>query len=142
MAKMRVYEYAKAINVSSKEILTALKNMDIVVNNHMAMLEEKTIKQLDAKFKKGGAGVTSQKPAETNKNKPQGINQQPAGNQPNKIRDGKKNDVQNNQFNKNKKNNNNNKNKNKRNHNNKNQYQQKPLKPKKSFLRKLRFPAL
>ncbi len=41
MAKMRVYEYAKAINVSSKEILTALKNMDIVVNNHMAMLEEK-----------------------------------------------------------------------------------------------------
>ncbi|MCG0587699.1 translation initiation factor IF-2 [Bacillus velezensis] len=139
MAKMRVYEYAKAINVSSKEILTALKNMDIVVNNHMAMLEEKTIKQLDAKFKKGGAGVTSQKPAETNKNKPQGINQQPAGNQPNKIRDGKKNDVQNNQFNKNKKNNNNNKNKNKRNHNNKNQYQHKPLKPKKELPEKITF---
>lgn len=140
MAKMRVYEYAKAINVSSKEILTALKNMDIVVNNHMAMLEEKTIKQLDAKFKKGGAGVTSQKPAETNKNKPQGINQQPAGNQPNKIRDGKKNDVQNNQFNKNKKNNNNNnKNKNKRNHNNKSQYQQKPLKPKKELPEKITF---
>ncbi|MEG9460941.1 translation initiation factor IF-2 [Bacillus amyloliquefaciens] len=139
MAKMRVYEYAKAINVSSKEILTALKNMDIVVNNHMAMLEEKIIKQLDAKFKKGGAGVTSQKPAETNKNKPQGINQQPAGNQPNKIRDGKKNDVQNNQFNKNKKNNNNNKNKNKRNHNNKNQYQQKPLKPKKELPEKITF---
>ncbi|OQV50586.1 translation initiation factor IF-2 [Bacillus velezensis] len=139
MAKMRVYEYAKAINVSSKEILTALKNMDIVVNNHMAMLEEKTIKQLDAKFKKGGAGVTSQKPGETNKNKPQGINQQPAGNQPNKIRDGKKNDVQNNQFNKNKKNNNNNKNKNKRNHNNKNQYLQKPLKPKKELPEKITF---
>nr|MDH3076970.1 translation initiation factor IF-2 [Bacillus velezensis] len=138
MAKMRVYEYAKAINVSSKEILTALKNMDIVVNNHMAMLEEKTIKRLDAKFKKGGAGVTSQKPAETNKNKPQGINQRPAGNQPNKIRDGKKNDVQNNQFNKNKKNNNN-KNKNKRNHNNKNQYQQKPLKPKKELPEKITF---
>ncbi|MCZ4248667.1 translation initiation factor IF-2 [Bacillus amyloliquefaciens] len=141
MAKMRVYEYAKAINVSSKEILTALKNMDIVVNNHMATLEEKTIKQLDAKFKKGGAGVKSQKPAETNKNKqPQGVNQQPAGNQPNKIRDGKKNDVQNNQFNKNKKNNNNNnKNKNKRNHNNKNQHQQKPLKPKKELPEKITF---
>ncbi|WP_045926442.1 translation initiation factor IF-2 [Bacillus siamensis] len=140
MAKMRVYEYAKAINVSSKEILTALKNMDIVVNNHMATLEEKTIKQLDAKFKKGGADVKSQKPAETNKNKqPQGVNQQPAGNQPNKIRDGKKNDVQNNQFNKNKKNNNNNKNKNKRNHNNKNQHQQKPLKPKKELPEKITF---
>ncbi|MEH7664401.1 translation initiation factor IF-2, partial [Bacillus velezensis] len=57
---------------------------------------------------------------------------------PNKIRDGKKNDVQNNQFNKNKKNNNN-KNKNKRNHNNKNQYQQKPLKPKKELPEKITF---
>ncbi len=73
MAKMRVYEYAKALNVSSKEILTALKNMDLEVNNHMAMLEEKAIKQLDAKYKKGGAAAKSQKPAETNKNKqPQG----------------------------------------------------------------------
>lgn len=52
MAKMRVYEYAKALNVSSKEILTALKNMDLEVNNHMAMLEEKAIKKLDAKYKK------------------------------------------------------------------------------------------
>lgn len=52
MAKMRVYEYAKALNVSSKEILTALKNMDLEVNNHMAMLEEKAIKQLDAKYKR------------------------------------------------------------------------------------------
>ncbi|NTU26569.1 translation initiation factor IF-2 [Bacillus tequilensis] len=138
MAKMRVYEYAKALNVSSKEILTALKNMDLEVNNHMAMLEEKAIKQLDAKYKKGGAAATSQKPAETNKNKqPQGVNQQSAGNQPNKIRDGKKNDVQNNQFNKNKKNNNNKKNK--RNHNNKNQHQQKPVKPKKELPEKITF---
>lgn len=139
MAKMRVYEYAKALNVSSKEILTALKNMDLEVNNHMAMLEEKAIKQLDAKFKKGGAAVKSQKPAETNKNKqPQGVNQQSAGNQPNKIRDGKKNDVQNNQFNKNKKNNNNKKNK-RNNNNNRNQHQQKPVKPKKELPKKITF---
>lgn len=139
MAKMRVYEYAKALNVSSKEILTALKNMDLEVNNHMAMLEEKAIKQLDAKFKKGGAAVKSQKPAETNKNKqPQGVNQQSAGNQPNKIQDGKKNDVQNNQFNKNKKNNNNKKNK-RNNNNNRNQHQQKPVKPKKELPEKITF---
>lgn len=139
MAKMRVYEYAKALNVSSKEILTALKNMDLEVNNHMAMLEEKAIKQLDAKFKKDGAAVKSQKPAETNKNKqPQGVNQQSAGNQPNKIRDGKKNDVQNNQFNKNKKNNNNKKNK-RNNNNNRNQHQQKPVKPKKELPEKITF---
>lgn len=139
MAKMRVYEYAKALNVSSKEILTALKNMDLEVNNHMAMLEEKAIKKLDAKYKKGGAAAKSQKPAETNKNKqPQGVNQQSAGNQPNKIRDGKKNDVQNNQFNKNKKNNNNKKNK-RNNNNNKNQHQQKPVKPKKELPEKITF---
>ncbi|RCK10941.1 hypothetical protein DT075_25960 [Bacillus licheniformis] len=29
MAKMRVYEYAKAINVSSKDIIAALKDMNI-----------------------------------------------------------------------------------------------------------------
>ncbi|QWF76188.1 translation initiation factor IF-2 [Bacillus subtilis] len=139
MAKMRVYEYAKALNVSSKEILTALKNMDLEVNNHMAMLEEKAIKKLDAKYKKGSAAAKSQKPAETNKNKqPQGVNQQSAGNQPNKIRDGKKNDVQNNQFNKNKKNNNNKKNK-RNNNNNKNQHQQKPVKPKKELPEKITF---
>lgn len=52
MAKMRVYEYAKAINVSSKEILTALKNMDIVVNNHMAMLEERPLSGLMRNLKR------------------------------------------------------------------------------------------
>lgn len=52
MAKMRVYEYAKAINVSSKDIIAALKDMNIEVNNHMAMIEENAIKQLDQKFKK------------------------------------------------------------------------------------------
>lgn len=88
-------------------------------------------------IKKAARTAKSQKPAETNKNKqPQGVNQQSAGNQPNKIRDGKKNDVQNNQFNKNKKNNNNKKNKR---NNNKNQHQQKPVKPKKELPEKITF---
>ncbi|MES9687728.1 translation initiation factor IF-2 N-terminal domain-containing protein, partial [Bacillus sp. JJ353] len=39
MAKMRVYEYAKAINVSSKDVIASLKDMNIEVNNHMAMIE-------------------------------------------------------------------------------------------------------
>lgn len=72
MAKMRVYEYAKALNVSSKEILTALKNMDLEVNNHMAMLEEKAIKKLDAKYKKGGVPLnlkSQQKRTKTNSHK-------------------------------------------------------------------------
>lgn len=72
MAKMRVYEYAKALNVSSKEILTALKNMDLEVNNHMAMLEEKAIKKLDAKYKKAAQQVnlkSQQKRTKTNSHK-------------------------------------------------------------------------
>ncbi|MGW6166803.1 translation initiation factor IF-2 N-terminal domain-containing protein, partial [Bacillus altitudinis] len=52
MAKVRVYEYAKAIDVSSKDIIAALKDMNVEVNNHMATLEDDTVKKLDAIYKK------------------------------------------------------------------------------------------
>ena len=111
MAKMRVYEYAKAINVSSKDIIAALKDMNIEVNNHMAMIEENAIKQLDQKFKKSAKPAGNKKDAGTGGQKPQQeAAKQNAGSKPNKNRDGKKNNVQNTQFNnKNKKKNNNNK---------------------------------
>jgi translation initiation factor IF-2 len=38
MSKMRVYEYAKKHNVSSKELITKLKDMNIEVSNHMTMI--------------------------------------------------------------------------------------------------------
>lgn len=41
MAKVRVYEYAKAIDVSSKDIIAALKDMNVEVNNHMATLRRR-----------------------------------------------------------------------------------------------------
>ncbi|ASB89571.1 translation initiation factor IF-2 [Bacillus sonorensis] len=144
MAKMRVYEYAKAINVSSKDVIASLKDMNIEVNNHMAMIEENAIKQLDKKFKKGGQPAAN-KQAETRKNadssgqKPQQeAAKQHAGTKPNKNRDGKKNNVQNTQFNnKNKKKNNNNK-KNKRNKHHQ-APQEKQSKPKKELPEKIEF---
>ncbi|ATH91460.1 translation initiation factor IF-2 [Bacillus glycinifermentans] len=145
MAKMRVYEYAKAINVSSKDVIASLKDMNIEVNNHMAMIEENAIKQLDKKFKKGAGQPAGNKQAENKKSadrsgqKPQQeAAKQNAGTKPNKNRDGKKNNVQNTQFNnKNKKKNNNNK-KNKRNKNHQSP-QEKQVKPKKELPEKISF---
>ena len=40
MSKIRVYEYAKKHNISSKEVITKLKEMNIEVSNHMATIED------------------------------------------------------------------------------------------------------
>ncbi|MFE7061858.1 translation initiation factor IF-2 [Sutcliffiella sp. NPDC057660] len=47
MTKLRVYEYAKQKNVSSKDVITKLKEMNIEVSNHMATLDEDTIQKLN-----------------------------------------------------------------------------------------------
>jgi len=52
MSKIRVYEYAKKHNISSKEIINKLKEMNIEVSNHMATIEDADIKKLDAAFTK------------------------------------------------------------------------------------------
>ena len=43
---MRVYEYAKKKNISSKEVITKLKEMNIEVSNHMATIEDEAIVKL------------------------------------------------------------------------------------------------
>ncbi|AIE59693.1 translation initiation factor IF-2 [Bacillus methanolicus] len=50
MSKTRVYEYAKKHNISSKDVISKLKDMNIDVKNHMATLEEETIKKLDGVY--------------------------------------------------------------------------------------------
>ncbi len=52
MSKMRVYEYAKKQNISSKEIISKLKEMDIEVNNHMATIEDDVVIKLDETYNK------------------------------------------------------------------------------------------
>ncbi|WP_366249625.1 translation initiation factor IF-2 [Terribacillus aidingensis] len=56
MSKIRVYEYAKEKNVSSKEIITKLKSMNIEVSNHMSMINETAKDKLDKSFTAKSAG--------------------------------------------------------------------------------------
>lgn len=49
--KLRVYEYAKSLNMSSKEIITILKRLDIPVNNHMSVMENDTVSRVEKFFK-------------------------------------------------------------------------------------------
>ncbi|BBW96647.1 translation initiation factor IF-2 [Geobacillus icigianus] len=51
MSKMRVYEYAKKQNVSSKDVIHKLKEMNIEVNNHMTMLEADVVEKLDHQYR-------------------------------------------------------------------------------------------
>ncbi|MGG3889106.1 translation initiation factor IF-2 [Metabacillus fastidiosus] len=50
MTKMRVYEYAKQHNLSSKMIISALQEINIDVNNHMSTIDKDTMMKLDGKF--------------------------------------------------------------------------------------------
>ncbi|WP_026585493.1 translation initiation factor IF-2 [Bacillus sp. J33] len=138
MSKMRVYEYAKKHNISSKDVITKLKDMKIEVSNHMTMIEPAAVQKLDGIFSKNeGQPQKQNKPQ--NQQKPQG-NQKPAsnksddknssapkgkpqnksgegrnqgqGNQPNKNFSGNNRGNNNNRNNNNRNNNRNNKNKN------------------------------
>jgi translation initiation factor IF-2 len=52
MSKMRVYEYAKKQNISSKEVINILKELNVEVSNHMATIEDDMVEQLDKRFTK------------------------------------------------------------------------------------------
>lgn len=117
MSKKRIYEYAKELNLKSKEIIDELKSMNVEVSNHMQALEDDQIKALDKKFKKEQSTDDKQN---TQNNHQKSNNKQ---NQNNKGNQQKSNNQQKNQ---NKKNGQNNKGKqqNKNNKNNKNNKQQ------------------
>lgn len=71
MSKMRVYEYAKKLNKSSKEIITKLTENNIEVANHMSMIDEDAIKILDTAY------TTKEKPQADNSKKSESIKQKP-----------------------------------------------------------------
>lgn len=49
--KIRVYEYAKSLNMSSREIIAILKKCDVPVNNHMSVIDQEAIAKVEAYFK-------------------------------------------------------------------------------------------
>ena len=112
MSKIRVYEYAKKYNVSSKDVIAKLKDMNIEVKNHMATIEDDTIQKLEGIYKQnkeqkqpqkiGNQQMTqntnkpqSQKPStSTNTNRPQ--SQKPStGTNTNKTQHAKDNSLEN-----------------------------------------------
>lgn len=52
MSKKRIYEYAKEVNLKSKDIIEELKKLSIEVSSHMQVIEDKEITALDKIFKK------------------------------------------------------------------------------------------
>ncbi|MBI0578497.1 translation initiation factor IF-2 [Neobacillus cucumis] len=69
MSKIRVYEYAKKHNVSSKDVITKLKEMNIEVSNHMATIEDADIVKLDVTFNKSTSNTQQKqtKPQQQNR---------------------------------------------------------------------------
>ncbi|UTI11016.1 translation initiation factor IF-2 [Staphylococcus epidermidis] len=64
-----MYEYAKELNLKSKEIIDELKSMNVEVSNHMQALEEEQIKALDKKFKASQAKDTNKQNTQNNHQK-------------------------------------------------------------------------
>ncbi len=50
MTKLRVYEYAKQLNMSSKEIITILGRLNMPVNNHMSVMEPGMVSAVESFF--------------------------------------------------------------------------------------------
>ncbi|TGB04763.1 translation initiation factor IF-2 [Halobacillus salinus] len=65
MSKMRVYEYAKKNELSSKQVINKLQKMNIEVNNHMSTLDDGVAQKLDHEF-----GIGQKKDQNQNSNKP------------------------------------------------------------------------
>ncbi|MEK4629508.1 MAG: translation initiation factor IF-2 [Solibacillus sp.] len=51
MSKVRVHEYAKKVNKTSKEVIEQLASLNLPVKNHMAVIDEETRSKLDSVFK-------------------------------------------------------------------------------------------
>ena len=51
MSKVRVHEYAKKVNKTSKEVIDQLAKFDVKVSNHMSTIEAVAITKLDSVFK-------------------------------------------------------------------------------------------
>ena len=85
MSKIRVYEYAKEKNVSSKAIITKLQEMGVEVSNHMSTISEDTKAKLNQTF----AEQTSDKKAPQVKKEQTNQNQKNQNNNSNKTPDKK-----------------------------------------------------
>lgn len=54
MSKMKIYELAKELNKSSKELMKFLAEKNIEAKSHMSSLEDETVDMVKNAFKKAG----------------------------------------------------------------------------------------
>ncbi|MBS4207582.1 translation initiation factor IF-2 [Bacillus sp. FJAT-50079] len=80
MSKLRVYEYAKKQNVSSKEVIEKLKSMNIEVSNHMSTIDKETAVKLDSLM----SGKTAEKSSNPTNERPRNPQKKNQGNEQNK----------------------------------------------------------
>ncbi|WP_336045867.1 translation initiation factor IF-2 [Solibacillus ferritrahens] len=62
MSKVRVHEYAKKVNKTSKEVIEKLASFNLPVKNHMAVIDEQAVSKLNSVFKQA-AEPTKDSPA-------------------------------------------------------------------------------
>lgn len=76
MTKIRVHEYAKKVNKSSKEVIEELGKMNVEVTNHMSTIDPGSAEKLDKKFSPATNSKTTKesapRPQGQNSNRPQG----------------------------------------------------------------------
>ncbi|MFV8827191.1 translation initiation factor IF-2 [Alkalihalobacterium sp. APHAB7] len=116
MRKMRIYEYAKEKNITSKEVIEKLKTLGFSVANHMSVIDEEAMKKLIGESK---GNENNKEEVSSNKKKED---------QPSKMKKTHNDDKGNNQQKNNNKKGNNKKPKGKNNNQQHNQVQQKPVK--------------
>jgi translation initiation factor IF-2 len=62
MSKIRVYEYAKQNNLSSKDVIQRLNEMNVEVSNHMSTISDDAVSKLDSRMKTNKSQGNSNKP--------------------------------------------------------------------------------
>ncbi|MGG4034531.1 translation initiation factor IF-2 [Paenibacillus cisolokensis] len=77
--KLRVYEYAKSLNMSSKEIITILKRLNLPVNNHMSVMENDMVAKVEGFFRDIKANAAAKRAQEASLSGHDGKTQQTAG---------------------------------------------------------------
>lgn len=80
MERLRVYEYARNLQISSKEVIEILKRLNISVANHMSVMDQQMMKQVEeymAKLKANSPAksVQDEKKATTTSNRAKQSNQ-------------------------------------------------------------------
>lgn len=85
MSKKRIYELAKELNVSSKEVIAAAKKKGIEVGNHMSTIGENEERQVRSAFapkkapvEKKAAAFKAEKPAKEHKRESEKVGKKPS----------------------------------------------------------------